>query len=169
MVSVCDEITDRTVLNSWKATFNEDYFHPHFIRNTNFQSCIYHMSEKKSKHVPRAWLWVSQFLMYKIELDNSKLGSTQQWKQETGDSGESGDFGESSDSGESGESGESGVSGKSGDSGESGVSGKSGDLGEFGVSGEAVESVDSGGSRDSSEFVWEYDIWYSGFPFLSKI
>ena len=42
------------------------------------------------------------------KLDNSKLGSTQQWKQKTGDSGESSDSGESGDFGDSGESGESG-------------------------------------------------------------
>ena len=42
------------------------------------------------------------------ELDNSKLGSTQQWKQKTGDSGGSGDSGNSGEIGDSGESGDSG-------------------------------------------------------------
>ena len=56
------------------------------------------------------------------KLDNSKLGSTQQWTQRKwkGEQGDSGDSGESDDSALSGDSGESGDSGDSGESGDSG-------------------------------------------------
>ena len=46
------------------------------------------------------WIPVEISMRDKLKLDNSKLGSTQQWTQRKwkGESGDSGDFGESDDS-----------------------------------------------------------------------